>query len=262
MGWLSSLFLLVATAGSVMVYALRRHRLDDYRGRYRVWRWAALACLIASIDATTGLHRAVSWALQDLAQTPLYGDGSIWWLLVFSAVFGIGIVRMLIEVRGSFAAALSLLIASAAYVSGALIGLHLLLPGWGLLAELIQTSCVMVGHLHVALAVAAYSRYVHRGAQRELPRESEADTPESSEEEPPARPAPARSRSRRSGGSVRVDAAHETAAKKPRTDLDTITDIDFEPVTNEDVATDDSTRLSKSERRRLRKENRRKRRAA
>src|SRR5690606_28367320 len=55
-GWFSSLLLLACAAGSVLVYSVRRHRLDDYRGRYRLWLWCAAAWLCMGIDATANLH--------------------------------------------------------------------------------------------------------------------------------------------------------------------------------------------------------------
>ena len=39
--WFSSLLLLAAAAVAILVYAVRRHRTDDYQGRYRIWLWAA-----------------------------------------------------------------------------------------------------------------------------------------------------------------------------------------------------------------------------
>ncbi|MFV1966177.1 MAG: hypothetical protein ACC628_12200 [Pirellulaceae bacterium] len=255
MGWTSSLFLLVAAAGSVMVYALRRHRLDDYRGRYRVWLWSASACSIASIDAATGLHGVLSRAINDLTRTPLYGDGSIWWLLVFAMVFGTGMVRILVEVRGSFSAVFGILLAGAGYVSGGLVELHLLLPGGGLLSQLVQSSCVMLAHLGIALAVLAYCRHVHREAQREMSRAP--DTRLNDDEESPRRSRP---QSRRQTGSVRIDAAHDTPAHQSKAGAGESPDV--VPEIDGEAETSDNPRLSKSERRRLRKESRRKRRSA
>jgi len=45
---LASTLLLIASLMSILIYSLRRHRVDDYHGRYRLWIWAALACLVAS----------------------------------------------------------------------------------------------------------------------------------------------------------------------------------------------------------------------
>jgi TRAP-type C4-dicarboxylate transport system permease small subunit len=56
--WLNA-FLMITTAGaSFLVYQLRRYSSDDYHGHYRIWRFAIVFSLIASIDCVTGL---ISW---------------------------------------------------------------------------------------------------------------------------------------------------------------------------------------------------------
>ena len=54
--WLSSVLLGAAALSSLLVYAIRRHKMDDYRGRYRLWLWCAAALLVASVNAVAGLH--------------------------------------------------------------------------------------------------------------------------------------------------------------------------------------------------------------
>ena len=54
--WFSSLMLLAASLVAVLVYTVRRHRMDDYRGRYRVWLWAALCWFLMATDAAASLH--------------------------------------------------------------------------------------------------------------------------------------------------------------------------------------------------------------
>lgn len=55
--WVASTLLVLAGATAVFVYLLRRHRVDDYHGRYRVWIWMFAACLMASLAETTELGR-------------------------------------------------------------------------------------------------------------------------------------------------------------------------------------------------------------
>src|SRR5262245_36877797 len=49
--WMAAIVLFVASAFCAITYSLRRHRIDDIRGRYRVWRMAALACLALSANS-------------------------------------------------------------------------------------------------------------------------------------------------------------------------------------------------------------------
>ena len=50
--WFSSAWLSITALTSVLVFSLRRHRVDDYRGRYRIWIWAALAWMALAVNQT------------------------------------------------------------------------------------------------------------------------------------------------------------------------------------------------------------------
>ena len=50
--WFSSAWLSITALTSVLLFSLRRHRVDDYRGRYRIWIWAALAWLALAVNQT------------------------------------------------------------------------------------------------------------------------------------------------------------------------------------------------------------------
>ena len=54
--WFSSLLLLAAAVGAILVYTVRRHRADDYRGRYRVWFWAACCLFLMATDQAASLR--------------------------------------------------------------------------------------------------------------------------------------------------------------------------------------------------------------
>ena len=54
-GWFSSLMLLAAAVMALLIHAVRKHRADDYQGRYRVWRWAAACWFLLATDRAAGL---------------------------------------------------------------------------------------------------------------------------------------------------------------------------------------------------------------
>jgi hypothetical protein len=73
--WLSSHLWLLCLATTVLTFQLRRHKLDDYNGDYRLWFWLVLTCLIASIDATTNITDLFGMALDPWSQINLGWSG-------------------------------------------------------------------------------------------------------------------------------------------------------------------------------------------
>lgn len=73
--WLCSQLWLLCLAATVLTFQLRRHKLDDYNGEYRLWFWLVLTCLIASIDSTTNVTELFALALDPWAKTRLGWSG-------------------------------------------------------------------------------------------------------------------------------------------------------------------------------------------
>ena len=81
--------MIISLSGGIvyLVYQLRRHRNDDYRGHYRLWRIALIALMLASVSSVVGL---VSW-----------GGALIEW--VFGnrvALSGANWLRLLLDIAG------------------------------------------------------------------------------------------------------------------------------------------------------------------
>lgn len=73
--WLSSQLWLLCLAATVMTFQLRRHKLDDYNGEYRLWFWLVLTCLVASVDATTSITKLFAQALDRWTQVNIGWSG-------------------------------------------------------------------------------------------------------------------------------------------------------------------------------------------
>src|SRR5204863_8373822 len=86
--WFSSLLFTLAAGWSLLIYSLRRHKVDDYRGRYRVWLPAAAALLLLSVDAPTGLHRVAAGTIVRLSGVTTFGDGPIWPVTLYGFLLG------------------------------------------------------------------------------------------------------------------------------------------------------------------------------
>ncbi|MCA9192447.1 MAG: hypothetical protein KDB03_11820 [Planctomycetales bacterium] len=74
--WLEShlwTFCLVAT---VLIFQLRRHKLDDYNGDYRLWFWLVATCIIGSLDATTRVTDMFALSLDRQCKVQLGWSGT------------------------------------------------------------------------------------------------------------------------------------------------------------------------------------------
>lgn len=57
--WFTTVLLGSAAVVCLQVYYLRKHRCDDYRGSYRLWFWASIAFLVGSVSGTVGLGQII-----------------------------------------------------------------------------------------------------------------------------------------------------------------------------------------------------------
>ncbi|HEX5103691.1 MAG TPA: hypothetical protein VFV87_07780, partial [Pirellulaceae bacterium] len=101
--WFSSLLLALGAVGALVIFGVRAHRVDDYRGRYRIWLWTAAALGWASLDATTQMHGALGFgvsvfALQQLGGPSAAAAVTMGWLAVYALLLGTLAIRVAIEI--------------------------------------------------------------------------------------------------------------------------------------------------------------------
>lgn len=184
--WFSSATLAAAAVMAGMVYFVRRQRVDDYHGRYRLWLWAAACWLVMSLDETASLHEGFKELMSHLTGWRLFGDGSIWWVLAYGAVLGTIGVRLLLETRDNKAAVTLLSLAAVAYCVAVLAQLGWILPESGARGVMLEEGCEMLGNLLLLLAMTVHARWVIMDAEGLIP----ARPPKPKKERKP-RPQPA-----------------------------------------------------------------------
>lgn len=164
--WFSTMVLAVASVGSLLVYAIRRHRTDDYRGRYRAWMWTSVALMAASLSAGTNLHLAIRGVLVRVTGMSPGGDGSLWWMMLYAVVFGALGVRIMIEMRRCRSALVASSLAALAYA----LAIAATLTGASAAAvhQIGQAASLLLGHVGALVAVCLYARYVILEAQGQL----------------------------------------------------------------------------------------------
>ncbi len=167
--WFSSLLVLAATMVAMLVYSVRRHRTDDYQGRYRIWLSAAACGLLLATDQAASLRDAFRDAMVVLTGTTLTGDGTLWWVVFYALVFGAVGSRLLMDMRPSLPSMGLLLVGAIAHTL-AVVGRL----GWIPLADghrvMFLTGAEMVGNLSLLAAMIVHARYVILDAEGLLPR--------------------------------------------------------------------------------------------
>lgn len=169
--WVSAVVLLITSALCLMTYSLRRHRIDDFRGRYRVWRGATFACLMMSAVSVTGLHHIIATAMTQVTGWSALRDGAAWWLLVPGLPMSWIGVRAFLDVRECRLAATLLTAAALSYATSAVAYLGFApLPSVEIQA-LVVGAALLMGHFFLLAGAIAYARFVILDAQDLIPRE-------------------------------------------------------------------------------------------
>jgi hypothetical protein len=167
--WFSSLVLLAASAAALITYTVRRHRTDDYRGRYRVWLWAAGCLFLMATDEAASLREGFRDLMIYLTGTPLFGDGALWWIAVYVIAGGAIGSRLLSDMRPSRLSMTALSAAAIAYCLAGANGLGWILAERGAAEIMFRTASEMAGNLLLLAAMLLHARYVILDAEGLLP---------------------------------------------------------------------------------------------
>lgn len=166
--WFNSLLLFSTSGVSLLIYSLRRHRVDDYHGRYRVWLWAMLACLALSINETTAIHRTTYAIVARLAVwsgiSPITLGRTI-----LAAMFCALVVRLLFEVWRCRAASATLTLAAGLLLGSVAIHLQWITIEDAMWQVMLASAVQMLGHVGLLAALMLYARYVIMDAEGRLP---------------------------------------------------------------------------------------------
>lgn len=181
--WFSSMVLALAAAVAVVVFTVRRFKLDDYHGHYRIWLWAAACWMLMSIDATAKLREGFGQAMVWLTGTRLLGEDVVWWLVVAGFLIAAVSTRLLVDMRRCRLSSAALILTAACYA--AWIGLHF---GWiraedvpwppvetAVKAVLLNKAAMLGGNLLLLMAMIWHARHVILDAHGLLPQRKPPD---------------------------------------------------------------------------------------
>jgi hypothetical protein len=85
--WLAQMWLAVAAGTALVVRLMRRHRRDDYQGRYRAWGWLAGLLLLTACAGVVPVGSLVGAVVTDSTGIAFGPAGIGWWITLATAAF-------------------------------------------------------------------------------------------------------------------------------------------------------------------------------
>ncbi len=170
--WVCSLMLATAAFQGIQIYRLRRHKTDDYRGRYRVWTWIPVLLLAGAAGVATGVHRELTVLIVGLFSPDPTVDYAAWWPMAAASLWLLVAVRLGFEMKHNRWSLASLAIATMGYLAGMIAAEFDVQPISQMLVDLLSFTLIMIGHLGVFVAVMSFGHYVYLDSQGLLPVET------------------------------------------------------------------------------------------
>lgn len=176
-GWLAQISLISAAATALIVRLMRRHRRDDYGGRYRAWGWLAGLFTATACTGQVPLGGLFSAFLSDATGITLGPNGMGWWVLLAGLTYGAVGLWAVLPLHERAAAGVWLSLCLSAWAAAAAcdwIGQSRELSGRDL-SLVVGNVCWMAGGVLAAIAMLAAARSVLREV-RGLPVRTASDT--------------------------------------------------------------------------------------
>jgi hypothetical protein len=214
--WLSSMALLAASFAAILVYGVRRHRTDDYQGKYRIWTWVSIGLLLMATDQAASLREGFRDLMIAATGMTLSGDGTLWWVGFYALAWLALGSRVLLDMRPSVLSMGSFVAATIAHALVMADRMGWIFTGSGMREVLVRSGCEMAGNFLLLAAMGFHARYVLLDAYGLLPlrerKQKEPKPSESTKDKPPEKEV---IHSAGDGRWLKFDPPHETP--KPAT---------------------------------------------
>jgi len=165
--WLAELSLLLATVVAGAVRFMRRHRRDDFKGRFRAWGWLAVLLSAAAWSGAIPVGALVAAAVSD-ATGIVPGPGGIgWWVGLAAVAFAIVVPWAVLPLRERIATSFWIVLALAAWSAAAAVSWATSWAGDATRAAILAQAAWVAGAALMLIAMLAAARSVIREVRGE-----------------------------------------------------------------------------------------------
>ena len=165
--WLGSHLWLMCLVTTILTFQLRRHKLDDYTGEYRLWFWLVLTCILAGMDSTTHLSELLGYSIDRWTQLNMGWSGKAVVQSTMAVLVGVLGIRLCSELKSVPVSLLCWLLGLSMWAGGAAlaqekfrIDISLQMRYW------LRAAFWLGGLTLIWIASLAYLRHVYIEAQR------------------------------------------------------------------------------------------------
>ncbi|QDV27437.1 glycosyltransferase family protein [Aureliella helgolandensis] len=164
--WVTSQMWLLCLGATILTFQLRRHKLDDYNGEYRLWFWLVLTCLFGSIEASTGIAGLFASALDGWSQNALGWSGPAVVKATTAVLVGMLGLRLCSELKTVPTSVVFVLAGLVCWAASAALGQPELKLEMSLQMRIwLRVSLWLIGLTGVWLAALSYLRNIYIDAQ-------------------------------------------------------------------------------------------------
>ncbi len=165
--WLGSHLWLLCLGATILTFQLRRHKLDDYNGEYRLWFWLVFTCIIASIDSTTHITELFGHSLDRWSRANIGWSGQAVVLATLATLVGMLGLRLCTELKTVPLSLICWLIGLASWAGSALLSQEMFRVDMAIQTRIwLRAGLWLVGLTSIWIAAVAYLRHVYMEAQR------------------------------------------------------------------------------------------------
>lgn len=137
--WFASSLWLAIAGSSLVLFGVRRQRMDDLRCQYRWWLVAAFVALVMSLNASIAGHQYLANGLAQLVGWSPMPMNAFWWLVPAGLIAGGIAIRMTLDLAESRVA-----------LSVAILAMLTLSLGWGVEAGLMPNAIANISPILVS----------------------------------------------------------------------------------------------------------------